>query len=1089
MADKINWKPNTSAELDAKIVINIEGEKDIANLNSALENITRNSVKFTSYWKNQAGLIDGARAAADRYAKSLNAADGKQLINTMNALKATGANLKEAFGKDFNSIQQIFTSASNELGSFDGKISVDRFRELFKSFSELESSGLQVGKVFEAFENTGNVERYVQQINVLTEQLGEAKRYVTELEEAIANSGDYDFVSNLKDQLFSLEDELNVLKSKLETEFRTFLEANGVDIGSLGFSDFNEVNEYFEGIRNGVLTAQEAISRFKSSGLGQNLIQDSSADAVTIQNIINKLDELFFKIEEISTARHEINLSEMISDGDLSGAIIEDLVKRLQTIPGISNQAGDSFLKISQGEKEIAQEGASVLPIFASIISQLNNADTESGEAVSGLTKLVTELKALSSVDLSNLQVITTMFSNLGTIKELQIDTGQFDNLANGLEKLKGLQGIEGLSIISGTNLKGLSDLKISKAGLNNLAEYLPRIASINVGSLLELSKVDLSGFNNLKVSKASVKNLADLANVYVDLKKLETEIKSTQKAIESAGVKIPKSSGKGAKSQTDEEIRAIAEVEVAYKRLSTLKTSLSNNLKSLSGENLSSGNEAKLKTLIKIYDELEIKLKELELLKNKSKSSGDFTAYKQEYQSVESEANGLKVAIDQLVETNQKEITSAKEVANAEREAAAAEKEAANEREKAVRDEIKASQLEEKEIARIEKARASLLKKTQTLQADIERAKNFTSAKGSKDAGADYKNIQDQYDSVKSLANSLKSGEGLNAATLKNYEDTFNKINETVKQSKANIKSFGKDSKSLFSSISGLAEKFTKWFGVSQVIMRLVQYAKDAVSAVIEIDTAMTELKKVTDETSASYDKFLSNAGNRAKDLGTTVSDVVNATADFARLGYGIGEASKLADAALVYKNVGDGIEDISQASESVISTMQAFGIQANDSMQIVDKFNEIGNNFAISSEGVGEAMMRSSAALASANNTIDESIALAAAMNTQLQAPDIVGTTLKTLSMYLRAAKTEAEDAGESTEGMASSVSELREDILALTGNKVDIQIDEDTFKSTYQIIKELSQVWDELTDISQANIFKMIGGKIYHDVQKCA
>ena len=61
---------------------------------------------------------------------------------------------------------------------------------------------------------------------------------------------------------------------------------------------------------------------------------------------------------------------------------------------------------------------------------------------------------------------------------------------------------------------------------------------------------------------------------------------------------------------------------------------------------------------------------------------------------------------------------------------------------------------------------------------------------------------------------------------------------------------------------------------------------------------------------------------------------------------------------------------------------------------------------------------------------------------------------TTLKTVSMYLRAAKTEAEEAGESTDGMASSISVLRDEILDLTGQKVDIQIDEDTFKSPYKL-----------------------------------
>lgn len=80
----------------------------------------------------------------------------------------------------------------------------------------------------------------------------------------------------------------------------------------------------------------------------------------------------------------------------------------------------------------------------------------------------------------------------------------------------------------------------------------------------------------------------------------------------------------------------------------------------------------------------------------------------------------------------------------------------------------------------------------------------------------------------------------------------------------------------------------------------------------------------------------------------------------------------------------------------------------------------------------------------------------------------------------MYLRSAKSEAEEAGISTDGMASSVSKLRDEILSLTGNKVDIQIDDETFKSSYQIMKELAGVWDELSDVSQANLLEQIAGK---------
>lgn len=350
-----------------------------------------------------------------------------------------------------------------------------------------------------------------------------------------------------------------------------------------------------------------------------------------------------------------------------------------------------------------------------------------------------------------------------------------------------------------------------------------------------------------------------------------------------------------------------------------------------------------------------------------------------------------------------------------------------------------------------------------------------WTAAKNGRGA-SDYAALGQYEKQVESLIADLSTGK----MTMDEFKQRFGAIKASADNSRAAIRGFGEDTKSLGDRLKGLADKFGAWLSVSQVIMQAIRAIKQMVSAVREVDAAMTELKKVTNESDATYNKFLDKACTRARELGASVSDVVNATADFARLGYGIEDASALADTALVYKNIGDGIEDVTQASESIISTMQAFGIEASGAMSIVDKFNEVGNNFAISSAGIGEAMQRSAAAMAAANNTIDETIALITAANTIVQNPESVGTSLKTVSMYLRAAKTEAEEAGESTDGMASSVSELRQSILKLTGQRVDIQIDENTFKSTYQILKELSEVWDSLTDISQANLLEMIGGK---------
>lgn len=136
-------------------------------------------------------------------------------------------------------------------------------------------------------------------------------------------------------------------------------------------------------------------------------------------------------------------------------------------------------------------------------------------------------------------------------------------------------------------------------------------------------------------------------------------------------------------------------------------------------------------------------------------------------------------------------------------------------------------------------------------------------------------------------------------------------------------------------------------------------------------------------------------------------------------------------------------------------------------------------GNKFAISSKGVGDVLLRSASALQTAGNTLDEAIALGTSANSIVQDPEKVGVALKTISMYLRSAKTDLEDAGESVDGMVESTPKLQALLKSIAG--VDIlQADGTTFKSTYQILKELSQVWDNLTDVNKASVLEAIGGK---------
>ena len=244
-----------------------------------------------------------------------------------------------------------------------------------------------------------------------------------------------------------------------------------------------------------------------------------------------------------------------------------------------------------------------------------------------------------------------------------------------------------------------------------------------------------------------------------------------------------------------------------------------------------------------------------------------------------------------------------------------------------------------------------------------------------------------------------------------------------------------------------------------------------------------MTEVRKVSNETEETYESFQEQTAETAKAIASTNVELLNSSADWLRLGESIQDASELSKNSAIYVNVGDGI-DIDTATKDMITSMKAFDIQAKDSMQVVDAFNEVGNNFSISSAGIGEVLERSASALAVANNSFAESIALATATNEQLQNTENAGSALKIFSLRLRGAKTEIEEMGESTDGMAESTSKMREQILALTNvtgrGGFDILTETGDFKSTAEIAKGLGRAFEVMNDIDRAALLELVAGK---------
>ena len=191
----------------------------------------------------------------------------------------------------------------------------------------------------------------------------------------------------------------------------------------------------------------------------------------------------------------------------------------------------------------------------------------------------------------------------------------------------------------------------------------------------------------------------------------------------------------------------------------------------------------------------------------------------------------------------------------------------------------------------------------------------------------------------TKQLTGTIRTSSDTVADIAIKYHEASNALfayNQQEKESLSGIRGLIQGFKSKLSSIMQYTASITSIYRVFGEFKKGVQYVR-------EIDSALTELKKVTNETTETYDRFLDTAAKTADKVGSTIQQVVNSAADWARIGYSLEEAATLAESTSVLLNVSE-FQSIDEATSALTSTMQAFGYTATQSMDVVDVLNEVG-------------------------------------------------------------------------------------------------------------------------------------------------
>ncbi|MDC4245500.1 phage tail tape measure protein [Clostridium perfringens] len=270
-------------------------------------------------------------------------------------------------------------------------------------------------------------------------------------------------------------------------------------------------------------------------------------------------------------------------------------------------------------------------------------------------------------------------------------------------------------------------------------------------------------------------------------------------------------------------------------------------------------------------------------------------------------------------------------------------------------------------------------------------------------------------------------------------------------------------------SQFSNIFARMKDYFIGGSIIGASIGALKTSFNTVLELDTDMRDLKKVTDETNETYSRFEEQANKTAIALGSTTDSVIKATTAWSEAGESFKNAELLAQNSTIFENVGDLNSD--EANRGLISTMKAFNVNAQNSIGIIDKLNATSNSYAVTTRSLNNSLMRGGSALAVNNNSLSESIAIITAGDEVLQSGgEKMGNAAKSIAMNLAKMKNSATGIKPKLQDLVSEVTRGKVSLVDVNGQ----------MRSTYDILLDLGKVWGTLTNNQKALLGQELAGK---------
>lgn len=369
-------------------------------------------------------------------------------------------------------------------------------------------------------------------------------------------------------------------------------------------------------------------------------------------------------------------------------------------------------------------------------------------------------------------------------------------------------------------------------------------------------------------------------------------------------------------------------------------------------------------------------------------------------------------------------------------------------------------------------------------LQADIKKLRSKTVKIGVDASGfnalnkSTTRNIRDVTKFVSATDRATRSSADW-AKAQKQVADSSTKAAAATKQVGTAATQASKSTKLLGDSIGSIAAKMAGWQIMGELVSKPIAAFKEAVQTMKEVDSELINIQKVTGATDAEMAKLTDRAYEMASAYGRTATEVLAASTEFARAGYG-DQIESLSEMSILLQNVGDVSSETANKFLLSVDAAWKLGGSEKELMAVMDGLNEITNRNATDMDKLATGMTVAATYFAESGESIQTFSALMGAGTaiTQRSGAEI-GRALKAITMNIRQIRGETED-GEliNDESIAKAAAALKEFAGISTMENGELRL-------TSDVLDELADKWDTLSQVQQSAISEALGGKYHSNV----